>query len=92
MTLEFHELSELLKTPNFKFQKLDYLYLNDKIGYPLKAEMNFDNYFFIITVSLTTITVTGLLTGQEKELNISELKDNWWILRIPETIRMKIFP
>jgi hypothetical protein len=54
--------------------------------------MNFDNYFFIITVSLTTITVTGLLTGQEKELNISELKDNWWILRIPETIRMKIFP
>ena len=91
ITMELQKLSDIFKNSDYKFQKLDYLYLHDKSGYPLKNEMDFENFFFIVEVSNTKIKLMGLLTGQEKELNFSDLKGNWWILRIPEFIRMKLF-
>jgi len=91
MNMEFAKLSDILKTSEFEFQKLDYLYLHNKDTYPLKKEMDFDNLHFVIESSGFTVRVMGVLDGKEKEFNFSGSKDNWWFIRIPDYITKKLF-
>jgi hypothetical protein len=89
--MELQKLSDFFKNDNYKFQKLDYLYLHYKSDYPLSNEMDFKNFFFIIEISVNKVKVMGLVTKEKKEFNFYDLKGNWWILRIPESIRKKLF-
>lgn len=89
--MEFTKLIEVLKTCKFEFQKLDYLYLHHKDTYPLKKEMDFDNFYFVIESSGFTVRVMGVLNGKEKEFNFSDSKDHWWFIRIPEYFTKKLF-
>lgn len=91
MTMELQYLSDFFKNGDYKFLKLDYLYLHDRDGYPLRNEMDFENFFFVIEVLNDKIKVFGLVTGKEKEINFSDLKGNWWFIRIPEYITKKLF-
>jgi len=50
MEAEFIELSNVVKLENFSFMLQDLMYLNEQDGYPLKDNVNFRNYYFVIEV------------------------------------------
>lgn len=89
--MEFAKLADVLKTCNFEFQKLDYLYLHYKDTYPLKKEMDFDNFYFVIESSGLIVRVMGILNLKEKDFNFSGLNDSWWFIRLPEYFTKKLF-
>ena len=91
MEIEFTELTIVVGNDRFKFQECDYLYLHGKEGYPLKPDMDFDNFFFVTKIKDSNrIELTGLTTGKIKEFNIPELTGNWWFIRTPENIRRNL--
>ena len=89
--MDLLKLNDIINRKNFKFKKLDYLYLRSREGYPLKKEFDIDNYFFVIDNSIPNeITVNSLGTKEKKILKFSDLKGNWWFFRMPHDWRKSI--
>lgn len=85
------KISDFFSDENYLFKKIDYLYFHDKDDHPLINEIDLKNFFFVTEVSNVSLTIMGLTIEEEKEINFTELKRSWWLIRIPDNIRSKLF-
>jgi len=81
--MELKKLSDIQKNKEFNFQKLDYLYLHEYDDYPNKAEMNFENFYFVVNVHSDSLNLHCLINSNQRTIAINQLTGNWWILRVP---------
>jgi len=87
--MEFKQLSEILKNPDFKFLKKDYLYFHHKSGYPLRKEMDFECYYSVTEVFENKLKAKFVISSleekdtEDKEFYFEDWNDKWWVTRLP---------
>ena len=87
--MELHQLSEILKNPNFKFIEYDYLYHHMEVGYPLIKDMNLEYFYFVTEVLEQKLKAKAFISTKEEEMENKEFHfdkwdDNWWFIRMPK--------
>lgn len=89
MELEFKRVDEFLKM-NIDLQNGDYLYEHDKDLYPLNNEFDLTNLYFVTMPMNKTLTVFSMSGKKERFLNLNDLENNWWIMKLPYFFREKL--
>ncbi len=89
MELEFKRMDDFLKL-EVELQNGDYLYEHDKETYPLKNEFDLENLYFVTMNLDGKLEIHSKEGNKEKPINLRNLNNNWWIMKLPEFIRKKI--
>jgi len=91
MQIEFRRVDDF-KMSNDILQNGDYIYEHFSTEYPVRNEADLANLYFVTKIlnNSGNCTIMSMLGNKEIDINVNELDDNWWIMKMPLIMRKSL--
>ena len=89
MEFEFKRVDDFVKL-EIQLQNGDYMYEHSTDIYPLRKEVDLENLYFVTNNSNGIVQLHSMARNKEISINLIDLDNNWWVMKLPEFVRKKI--